>query len=139
MLLQNVFWANMSSNGVKMNGDSAEWSMSKPLEDLDPEVYEIIKKEKRRQTASLEMIASENFTSTAVLDCLSSCLHNKYSEGQPGARYTSANCFSRLLHACKVIVILNVLYHPLQVLRWKRAHRRNREVVSESSQNPLWA
>ena len=68
------------------NGDSSGWSMSKPLEELDPEVFGIIKKEKRRQTASLEMIASENFTSMAVLDCLSSCLHNKYSEGQPGAR-----------------------------------------------------
>ena len=68
------------SNGVKMsNGDSSEWSMNKPLEELDPEVFGIIKKEKRRQTASLEMIASENFTSMAVLDCLSSCLHNKYS------------------------------------------------------------
>ena len=70
-----------------MNGDSSQWNMSTPLEDLDPEVFDIIKKEKRRQTASLEMIASENFTSMAVLDCLSSCLHNKYSEGQPGARY----------------------------------------------------
>ena len=94
-----------------MNGDSAEWSMSKPLEDLDPEVYEIIKKEKRRQTASLEMIASENFTSTAVLDCLSSCLHNKYSEGQPGARYTLdlESCF--YVYFKHDIVILNVLYY----------------------------
>jgi len=73
------------------SGDSSEWSMNLPLEELDPEVYEIIRKEKRRQTASLEMIASENFTSMAVLDCMSSCLHNKYSEGQPGARYYGGN------------------------------------------------
>jgi len=65
--------------------------MSKPLQELDSEVYSIIQKEKRRQTASLEMIASENFTSMAVLDCMSSCLHNKYSEGQPGARYYGGN------------------------------------------------
>jgi len=72
------------------NGDHA-WTMNQPLEDLDPEVFAIIQKEKKRQTCSLEMIASENFTSLAVLDCLSSCLHNKYSEGQPGARYYGGN------------------------------------------------
>ena len=49
-------------------------------------VYGIIKKEKNRQVRGLEMIASENFTSLAVLQCMSSCLHNKYSEGQPGVR-----------------------------------------------------
>ena len=78
-------------NGVaqtKMNGHFEDvWTLNDPLEKADPEVYGIIQKEKRRQTASLEMIASENFTSLAVLDCLSSCVHNKYSEGQPGARY----------------------------------------------------
>lgn len=80
-------------NGVA-NGSGEEesgWSMSKPLQELDSEVYAIIQREKRRQTASLEMIASENFTSMAVLDCMSSCLHNKYSEGQPGARYYGGN------------------------------------------------
>jgi len=65
--------------------------MNQNLEDLDPEVFAIIQREKRRQTYSLEMIASENFTSRAVLDCMSSCLHNKYSEGQPGARYYGGN------------------------------------------------
>merc|ERR1711962_1991723 len=64
---------------------------SKPLQELDSEVYSIIQKEKRRQTASLEMIASEQFTSLAVLECLSSCAHNKYSEGQPKARYYGGN------------------------------------------------
>ena len=37
------------------------------------------------------MIASENITSLAILDCLSSCAHNKYSEGQPGRRYYGGN------------------------------------------------
>ena len=37
------------------------------------------------------MIASENFTTTAVLESLGSCLHNKYSEGLPGARYYGGN------------------------------------------------
>lgn len=54
--------------------------------DSDPELFELLKKEKQRQLNGLEMIASENFTSLSVLQCLSSCLHNKYSEGLPGAR-----------------------------------------------------
>ena len=54
-------------------------------------MYELILEEKDRQRKGLEMIASENFTYTAILDCLGSCLHNKYSEGQPGARYYGGN------------------------------------------------
>ncbi|CAG0892611.1 unnamed protein product [Darwinula stevensoni] len=57
----------------------------------DPELYELLTKEKSRQKKGLEMIASENFTSKAVLQALSSCLHNKYSEGYPGARYYGGN------------------------------------------------
>lgn len=53
----------------------------------DPELFELMKKEKKRQESGLEMIASENFTSLSVLQCLSSCLHNKYSEGLPGQRW----------------------------------------------------
>lgn len=56
------------------------------LWDSDPELFDIIKKEKKRQIRGLEMIASENFTTLPVLQCLSSCLHNKYSEGLPGQR-----------------------------------------------------
>jgi glycine hydroxymethyltransferase len=62
-------------------------NLNDPLSVADPEVYDLIKSEKNRQRKGLEMIASENFTSLAVLDCLSSCLHNKYSEGMPNARY----------------------------------------------------
>lgn len=54
--------------------------------ETDPELYNLIKKEEERQQSGLEMIASENFTSLSVLQCLSSCLHNKYSEGLPGQR-----------------------------------------------------
>lgn len=54
---------------------------------------DLIRKEKKRQTRGLEMIASENFTSLSVLQCLSSCLHNKYSEGLPGQRYYGGNEF----------------------------------------------
>lgn len=61
------------------------------LWDSDPELFQIIQKEKARQEAGLEMIASENFTSLPVLQCLSSCLHNKYSEGLPNQRYYGGN------------------------------------------------
>uniref|UniRef100_H2Z2L6 Serine hydroxymethyltransferase n=1 Tax=Ciona savignyi TaxID=51511 RepID=H2Z2L6_CIOSA len=57
------------------------------LEVNDPEIYKIIRNEKERQRDGLELIASENFTSGAVLEALGSCLNNKYSEGYPGVRY----------------------------------------------------
>lgn len=64
-----------------------------PLAESDPVLLELIRKEKSRQVHGLEMIASENFTSLSVLECLSSCLHNKYSEGYPGQRYYGGNQF----------------------------------------------
>ncbi|KAG8222506.1 hypothetical protein J437_LFUL009609 [Ladona fulva] len=72
---------------------AAEKLLSQNLWDSDPELYDLIKKEKKRQIVGLEMIASENFTSLPVLQCLSSCLHNKYSEGLPGQRYYGGNEF----------------------------------------------
>ena len=63
------------------------------LQEKDPELYAMIRNEKQRQTDSLELIASENFTSRAVMECLGSCLTNKYSEGQPGKRYYGGNEF----------------------------------------------
>jgi glycine hydroxymethyltransferase len=59
------------------------------LWESDPELFCLIKDEKKRQLTGLEMIASENFTSLPVLQCLSTCLHNKYSEGLPGQRYVT--------------------------------------------------
>lgn len=56
------------------------------LGEADPEVRGIIDKEKERQFRSLELIASENFTSRAVMEAVGSCLTNKYSEGLPGKR-----------------------------------------------------
>lgn len=67
--------------------------LNETLEVADPEIFELITKEKHRQSKGLEMIASENFTSKAVLQALSSCLHNKYSEGLPGMRYYGGNEF----------------------------------------------
>uniref|UniRef100_A0A7S3EC96 Serine hydroxymethyltransferase n=1 Tax=Rhodosorus marinus TaxID=101924 RepID=A0A7S3EC96_9RHOD len=62
-----------------------------PLEEADPEIYGLLQEEKRRQWRCLELIASENFTSKAVLDTLGSVFTNKYSEGYPGARYYGGN------------------------------------------------
>lgn len=67
--------------------------LQEALETNDPEIYEIIKKEKTRQIRGLELIASENFTSRAVLEAMGSCMHNKYSEGEPGKRYYGGNQF----------------------------------------------
>ncbi|MCX6792431.1 MAG: serine hydroxymethyltransferase [Candidatus Falkowbacteria bacterium] len=57
----------------------------------DSEVAEIVKKEGLRQANELELIASENYVSEAVLEALASPLANKYSEGYPGARYYGGN------------------------------------------------
>lgn len=63
------------------------------LSQQDPEVAKIIENEIIRQRSCLEMIASENFVSPAVLEALGSPLTNKYSEGYPGHRYYAGNQF----------------------------------------------
>ena len=60
--------------------------LNKLLPEKDSLVYEIILREKKRQRDGLELIASENYPSAASLQALSSCLHNKYSDGYPGKR-----------------------------------------------------
>ncbi len=57
------------------------------IEKVDKETYSIIQKELHRQKNSIELIASENFTSEAVMQAQGSCLTNKYAEGLPGKRY----------------------------------------------------
>ncbi len=61
--------------------------MNCSLRDVDPEVYDAICGETRRQAETLELIASENFTSEAVLEATGSVFTNKYAEGYPGRRY----------------------------------------------------
>jgi len=62
-------------------------NMSRPLYDADPEVAAAIDNEVRRQHEGLELIASENFVSEAVLEAAGSVFTNKYAEGYPGKRY----------------------------------------------------
>ena len=57
------------------------------LKEIDPAIYEVVMKEHNRQESNIELIASENFTSKAVMEAMGSFLTNKYAEGYPGKRY----------------------------------------------------
>src|SRR5437764_6501057 len=61
--------------------------MSRPLYEVDPQIAAAIDNEARRQHEGLELIASENFVSEAVLEAAGSVFTNKYAEGYPGKRY----------------------------------------------------
>lgn len=63
------------------------WSSNQNLKESDPQIFNIIEKESHRQRIGLEMIASENYTSLAVMQAQGSTLTNKYAEGYPGKRY----------------------------------------------------
>src|SRR5258705_1384095 len=62
-------------------------AMSRPLSEVDPQIAAAIDNETRRQHEGLELIASENFVSEAVLEAAGSVFTNKYAEGYPGKRY----------------------------------------------------
>src|SRR5947209_15899539 len=57
------------------------------LADADPQIAKLIAPEEKRQASTLELIASENHVSKAVMEAAGTCLTNKYAEGYPGARY----------------------------------------------------
>ena len=59
----------------------------KHIKHIDPEIYQAIKNEIKREEENLELIASENFTSLAVLEAQGSVLTNKYAEGYPHHRW----------------------------------------------------
>ena len=61
--------------------------MARPLSQADPEIFSAIERELQRQHGGLELIASENFTSEAILEATGSVFTNKYAEGYPGKRY----------------------------------------------------
>src|SRR5262245_53542050 len=58
-----------------------------PLADADPEIADVVRRELGRQRDEIELIASENIVSRAVLEAQGSVLTNKYAEGYPGRRY----------------------------------------------------
>ena len=71
---------------LKNKGASVR-SFTPHLDESDPEIAELLRREGRRQGLSIELIASENFVSEAVLEAVGSVLTNKYAEGYPGRRY----------------------------------------------------
>jgi glycine hydroxymethyltransferase len=67
--------------------DASTDKMNRSLEQVDPEVAAALRDEVRRQATGLELIASENFVSEAVMEAAGSVFTNKYAEGYPGKRY----------------------------------------------------
>ncbi|HEY1738729.1 MAG TPA: serine hydroxymethyltransferase [Acidimicrobiia bacterium] len=65
--------------------------MTTPLQATDPKVFDIVGREVERQNTTIQLIASENFTSRAVMEAQGTVLTNKYSEGYPGKRYYGGN------------------------------------------------
>lgn len=59
----------------------------RPLSEIDPAIYAVLKNEKQRQSTHIELIASENFTLPAIIETTGSVLTNKYAEGYPSKRY----------------------------------------------------
>ena len=82
----------MSSEGKYLNVDYKNF-FEKKLSETDPEVYKAVTDELIRQQNHIELIASENIVSQAVLEAQGSVLTNKYAEGYPGKRYYGGNEF----------------------------------------------
>ena len=74
--------AQTSAGSASYGGSSME-----ALRKVDPEIYDAIRAEEKRQRENIELIASENFTSRAVMEAQGSCLTNKYAEGYPKKRW----------------------------------------------------
>lgn len=83
---ENLLGLESRRNAVRAWGNQG-------LQVADPDIFEIMEKEKQRQFKGIELIASENFVCKAVMEALGSHLTNKYSEGAPGARYYGGNQF----------------------------------------------
>src|SRR5215469_8392266 len=75
--------------GFLENGMSTEANtrMQRPLNEVDPQIAELLREEAVRETTGLELIPSENLVSEAVLEAMGSIFTNKYAEGYPGKRY----------------------------------------------------
>lgn len=74
----------------------------KNLKKTDPQIYKAIKNEEKRQEEGLEMIASENYVSKAVLEALGTVFTNKYSEGYPGKRYYGGQDFTDVVESLAI-------------------------------------
>ncbi len=89
------------------------------LKKTDPQIYNLVKLEEKRQKEVLEMIPSENYASAAVLEALGTSLNNKYSEGFPGKRYYQGNAVAdsvEILAAERTKKLFGVPYANMQAL-----------------------
>ncbi|MCC0003539.1 MAG: serine hydroxymethyltransferase, partial [Methylobacteriaceae bacterium] len=77
----------MSQNAAELHAPKSNSFFSAPLADVDPEIAKAIDLELGRQRDEIELIASENIVSRAVLEAQGSIMTNKYAEGYPGKRY----------------------------------------------------
>lgn len=91
LIIASVFLVQVHSLAFSASKLKSARLILKSLQKSDPYLFNIITREFQRQRDSIELIASENFVSSAVLDALGSCLTNKYSEGLPHARYYGGN------------------------------------------------
>ena len=78
--------ADLSSKAAS-TGSSSGAQNGGGLRKADPEIFDVVAAEEKRQRENIELIASENFTSRAVMEAQGSCLTNKYAEGYPGKRW----------------------------------------------------
>ena len=78
---------NMSQFESAAGDSHTQASLGGPLHKTDSEIFDAIAAEEKRQRENIELIASENFTSRAVMEAQGSCLTNKYAEGYPGKRW----------------------------------------------------
>ena len=72
---------------MQIGSGSSQWIYGQALRRVDPEIFDAISAEETRQRENIELIASENFTSRAVMEAQGSVLTNKYAEGYPGKRW----------------------------------------------------
>lgn len=77
----------MTATDARLDLDRQAQAFDAPLADVDPEIWQAVQGELRRQQDEIELIASENIVSRAVLEAAGSVLTNKYAEGYPGRRY----------------------------------------------------
>ncbi|KAJ1686387.1 hypothetical protein LUZ63_017777 [Rhynchospora breviuscula] len=91
--LTSLYYLTSLPNEAVYQKSPVTWpkQLNSPLEEVDPEIANIIELEKARQWKGLELIPSENFTSLSVMQAVGSVMTNKYSEGYPGARYYGGN------------------------------------------------
>jgi glycine hydroxymethyltransferase len=83
----SYFMSDLSSQYPAQSGGPTSFPGGASLRKVDPEIFDAIQAEEKRQRENIELIASENFTSRAVMEAQGSCLTNKYAEGYPRKRW----------------------------------------------------